>query len=88
VASGCENYCSVVECHRSLKELVSLGGAGAGFGDVAVYERTGLAPGSRIRGPSMIVEDETSTYVPAGFEATIDSRGFIDCRLHGGERSR
>ena len=75
-----------VPASRGTRRMYDAGSAG--FGDVAVYERTGLAPGSRIRGPSMIVEDETSTYVPAGFEATIDSRGFIDCRLHGGERSR
>ncbi|MCC6195809.1 MAG: hydantoinase/oxoprolinase family protein [Burkholderiales bacterium] len=52
----------------------------AAYRNVAVYARAALSPGDCVRGPSVIVEDETSTYVPACFEATIDQRGFIDCR--------
>jgi N-methylhydantoinase A len=54
--------------------------ATSGFRDVAVHERNALTAGDQVLGPAMIVEDETSTYVPDGFDATIDARGYIDCR--------
>jgi len=40
---------------------------------VAVYSRTGLEPGSRMSGPAVIVENETTTIVLAGYVARIDS---------------
>ena len=40
-------------------------------------EREALAPGSRILGPSLVVEDQTVTVVPAGSTAQVDAIGNI-----------
>ena len=48
------------------------------FVDVPIYERADLAPGARIRGPAVIVEDETSTVVSPLFDARIDRFGYIE----------
>ncbi len=40
--------------------------------DVPVYERPRLKPGARVTGPALIVEDGTSTYVSASYDASID----------------
>ena len=48
------------------------------FREVAIYERSALAPGAVIPGPAIIVEDETSTVVSASFQAHIDAFGYID----------
>jgi N-methylhydantoinase A len=37
-----------------------------------VYRRESLPPGSRISGPALIAEDQTTTVVGAAFEARID----------------
>ena len=42
-----------------------------------VYRREALAPGARVAGPAVIVEDETSTVVTPAFDAAIDGRGAI-----------
>ena len=44
---------------------------------VAVHARAELVPGSRISGPAVIIEDETTTIVPAGYIARINSLGYI-----------
>jgi N-methylhydantoinase A len=41
------------------------------------YRRDRLAPGACLAGPAVIIEDETSTYVTAGFDAWIDDAGCI-----------
>jgi N-methylhydantoinase A len=46
--------------------------------DWAIHDRTALAPGSRIAGPAIVVEDETSTLVGPGWSAGIDARGYIE----------
>ena len=51
---------------------------GAGFVEVAIYERPALSPGAVIAGPAVIVEDETSTVVSRSFDARIDARGYIE----------
>jgi N-methylhydantoinase A len=43
-----------------------------------VHWRGDLAPGTRIAGPAVIGEDETSTVVGAPFEARIDRFGYIE----------
>ena len=48
------------------------------FVSVAIYDRGSLAPGARIAGPAIIVEDETSTVVTRLFDAAIDSFGYIE----------
>jgi N-methylhydantoinase A len=44
---------------------------------VPVYERTALAGGARIAGPALIVEDQTTVFVTANFDAAINSAGHI-----------
>jgi len=44
----------------------------------SVYDRTALAPGTRITGPAVIAEDETSTLVGPGWTATVDAMRYID----------
>ncbi|MCL4767561.1 MAG: hydantoinase/oxoprolinase family protein [Hyphomicrobiaceae bacterium] len=41
--------------------------------EVPVLERARLQPGTRIAGPALIVEDGTSTYVSASFDALVDA---------------
>ena len=43
----------------------------------ACYGRADLGPGDTIRGPSLIVEPQTTTFVSPRFEARIDSAGNI-----------
>ena len=48
----------------------------AGLGETVrcpIYSRFDLAPGAEIAGPAIIAEDETATFVPAGFGAVLDS---------------
>ena len=52
-----------------------------------VYARGELAPGSAIAGPAIVAEDETSTFVPAGFGAALDSAGYIVMERTGGRAS-
>ncbi|MBL8690137.1 MAG: hydantoinase/oxoprolinase family protein [Rhodospirillaceae bacterium] len=47
------------------------------FAEVPVYARTGLAAGHVVPGPALIVEDETTTFLSARFDARIDSIGSI-----------
>jgi N-methylhydantoinase A len=45
--------------------------------DAPVYWRFDMKPGSAIKGPAIIAEDETSTIVGANFKASINSLGYI-----------
>jgi len=45
--------------------------------EVPLYLRAGLAPGTRIDGPAVIAEDETSTFLTAGFDARVASNGYL-----------
>jgi len=52
----------------------------AGSGEEVVapaYRREALVPGSRITGPAIIVEDDTSTVVSPSFDASINALGYI-----------
>ena len=40
--------------------------------EVPWYRRDDLVPGDHIRGPALVVESQTTTFVSAGFEAAID----------------
>jgi N-methylhydantoinase A len=44
----------------------------------AMFDRATLAPGSALRGPAIIAEDETSTLVGPGWSARINTRGYIE----------
>jgi N-methylhydantoinase A len=43
-----------------------------------IYDRISLAPGATLHGPAIIAEDETSTLVGPGWNARIDSHGYIE----------
>ena len=43
-----------------------------------VFERDSLKPGSRIEGPAIVAEDETSTLVGPGWTATVNALGYIE----------
>jgi N-methylhydantoinase A len=45
--------------------------------DVPLYRREKLVPGAKLAGPAVIAEDETSTFVSAGFTAHVDAAGCI-----------
>ncbi len=42
-----------------------------------VHDRMALAAGSRLAGPAIVAEDETSTLVPSGWKAELDALGYI-----------
>lgn len=60
------------EKHRQLIDPAS----GADV-DAAIYLRESLQVGARLSGPAMIAERETSTLIPAGFDAYINAAGQI-----------
>lgn len=43
------------------------------WADATIVRRADLAPGFKIRGPAIIEEPDSTTYVPPDFEATVDS---------------
>jgi N-methylhydantoinase A len=45
--------------------------------DAAIHDRAALPAGSRIAGPAIIVEAETSTLIPSGWHAGPDATGHI-----------
>ncbi len=61
--------------HQAVRDTQS--GEVANWG---IFDRPQLAPGAIIKGPAIIAEDETSTLVGPGWNARIDSFGYIDIR--------
>jgi len=56
----------------------SLLDAGTGqYVEAQAYRRHDLQPGSRVSGPAIIVEDDTSTVVSPTFDATMNALGYI-----------
>jgi N-methylhydantoinase A len=55
----------------------------AEFVDVAIYERAALLPGATLKGPAVVVEDETSTVIGRNFNARIDAFGYIELVRRG-----
>jgi len=45
--------------------------------EAAVFDRRNLGPGAALRGPALITEPQTTTFVSADFEAWIDGAGNI-----------
>ena len=52
-------------------------GESTAWRDVPVYERTALRPGEWLAGPALVVEDETTTQVIAGFELRTSRQGAL-----------
>lgn len=48
----------------------------------SVYQRAELAPGDFIVGPALIVEPQTTSYLPQSFDARIDAAGNIVMQKH------
>ena len=44
---------------------------------VCVYDRQQLAAGAAVKGPALIVEDGTATYVSPSFDAIVDGGGAL-----------
>ncbi|HJZ45153.1 MAG TPA: hydantoinase/oxoprolinase family protein, partial [Hyphomicrobiaceae bacterium] len=44
---------------------------------VQMFERNSLSPGVAIKGPALIVEEGTSTYVSPSFDAAVDAGGAL-----------
>jgi len=42
-----------------------------------VIERTAAPPGATLTGPAVVTEDQTTTYVPPGFSATVNANGHL-----------
>jgi N-methylhydantoinase A len=55
----------------------------AAMREVSMYRRTDLVIGAGFEGPGIIVEDQTSTYVPQGFSARIAANGYIVIERNG-----
>ena len=49
-------------------------------------ERDELGAGAIVRGPAVIVEDDTTTVIPARFDARVDPRGYIVMERRGSRR--
>ena len=52
--------------------------------DVPVYSREQLVPGDQISGPALITEEQTTTVVTSSYDASIDSRGYIEMTRRNG----
>jgi N-methylhydantoinase A len=48
-----------------------------GFVAAAVLSRAALPAGSRFNGPALIIEDQTTTYVPASFDGSVSVHGHL-----------
>ncbi len=48
-----------------------------GPAEAAVYARADLAPGVRLAGPAVVVEDETATVAPPGFDLAVAASGAL-----------
>ena len=44
---------------------------------VPVFERAALPAGAALKGPALIVEEDTSTYVSPSFDAEVDAGGAL-----------
>ncbi|MEE3294246.1 MAG: hydantoinase/oxoprolinase family protein, partial [Pseudomonadota bacterium] len=49
-----------------------------------IYNRNDLQPGSTLRGPAIIIESQTSTFVPGGFSLNVSTNGHLVVKRHTG----
>lgn len=62
-----------VHPHEAVPEgEVSLG-IGSGSGTARLYSRAGLSPGARLAGPAIVTQDDTTVFIPEGWQAELDS---------------
>jgi N-methylhydantoinase A len=51
--------------------------------EAPIHERSRLAPGDTIEGPAIVVEDQTTTIVPAGMTLQVNGLGYLDLTAKG-----
>ncbi|MEZ5558159.1 MAG: hydantoinase/oxoprolinase family protein [Pseudomonadales bacterium] len=54
-----------------------------GYADADLYLRSALRPGDRLRGPALIVEEQTTTLVTRDFALQVDGRGHLHLHREG-----
>ncbi len=52
------------------------------FGEAKVFDRGDLGVGATLKGPALIEEPDTTTYMPADTEASVDEYGNITIEIH------
>jgi N-methylhydantoinase A len=45
--------------------------------EIAAYRRASLGPGARLEGPALVIEPQTTTYVPRGWRAAVAAHGHL-----------
>jgi len=55
--------------------------------EVNVYDRDGLEQGAELSGPAIIVEGQTTTIVPSGYNATVNGLSYLVLQRVNGETS-
>jgi N-methylhydantoinase A len=53
------------------------------FVTASVIRRAAVQPGASFAGPALIIEDQTTTYVPGGFKGTVSPHGHLLLKRHG-----
>lgn len=48
-----------------------------GFVTASVIRRDALRPGSRFKGPAIVIEEQTTTYLPDGFAGSVSAHGHL-----------
>jgi N-methylhydantoinase A len=57
-------------------------------GEVApwpVFDRSSVTPGTRIAGPAIVAEDETSTLIGRGWNGIVNGLGYIELTRDAGQ---
>ena len=60
------------------------GGSGRSV-EASVFPRSDLEPGVSLEGPALVVEDQTTTFVPTGFGARVLTGGSLELTRRGSE---
>src|SRR5262249_30553592 len=55
------------------------------FVDYTIYERADFRPGACVSAPVLVVEDETTTVVPAAFSVSVDARAHLILQRNASE---
>jgi N-methylhydantoinase A len=68
---------ATTEVERSTRHRRVLIDASAGFETAAVYDRAALAAGTRITGPAIVEQADTTTLIPAGWRCRVAEAGHL-----------
>ena len=64
-------------CRNAARRQPRQLGQTARYADVVLFERAELCAGQQIEGPALIVETMTTTFIDAGWRATVDTWGHL-----------